>query len=354
MVDVLIDAARLVGVLAGFVVLVVIVGALVMALSVVLQAFAEQTTKEARPYVVASCVVFAVVASAVYATDALGVDCDPSMERGTLRCASKYGGIGDPSTTNGPLRCGGRADDTPGHHYFALRNRAFDHERLRPDGLWHAPTVPCGTRAWVCFRGRCAVGTREDVGPAVWTGRSVDLGAPLAKAIGFEDPDGDNLIRFRLLRDDQVVRLVRVIDGDTIVVRKGKHRFRVRVASIESPELRGDECGAKEARDVLRRILYRPGLRLRLRFDPPVTDHDSRGRTVAVVVRILGNYNAGLGMVRLGFAKPWFYNGEIPTNHDAYRERADLAVERGVGVWGLCPVSSYDPPSYASAWETHG
>jgi hypothetical protein len=43
----------------------------------------------------------------------------------------------------------------------------------------------CGRRVRICWRHRCAVARVEDWGPAAWTGRIVDLGPGVVRALGF-------------------------------------------------------------------------------------------------------------------------------------------------------------------------
>jgi rare lipoprotein A len=45
-------------------------------------------------------------------------------------------------------------------------------------------SLPFGSRVRVCFESRCAVVRINDRGPAAWTGRSLDLSAGAARAIG--------------------------------------------------------------------------------------------------------------------------------------------------------------------------
>lgn len=57
-------------------------------------------------------------------------------------------------------------------------------ERFRAGGFTAAHrSLPFGTRLSVCYRG-CAVVRVNDRGPAAWTGRSLDLAAGAARAIG--------------------------------------------------------------------------------------------------------------------------------------------------------------------------
>jgi rare lipoprotein A len=62
--------------------------------------------------------------------------------------------------------------------------RTANGERFQPGGMTAAHrTLPMGTRLRVCYRG-CVVVRINDRGPAVRTGRSLDLSAGAARAIG--------------------------------------------------------------------------------------------------------------------------------------------------------------------------
>jgi rare lipoprotein A (peptidoglycan hydrolase) len=58
-------------------------------------------------------------------------------------------------------------------------------------------TLPCFTRISVCYRGRCVRAVVQDHGPAAWTGRDIDLGPGVARALGF---GGVGLVRVAVLR----------------------------------------------------------------------------------------------------------------------------------------------------------
>lgn len=74
-------------------------------------------------------------------------------------------------------------------------------------------------------------------------------------------------------RNFQTIRskVIRVIDGDTIVTRplEGTKRsqYTVRLIGIDSPEFRPKECGAQLATDNARRLAPR-GRRVLLKTDP--------------------------------------------------------------------------------------
>jgi rare lipoprotein A (peptidoglycan hydrolase) len=65
-------------------------------------------------------------------------------------------------------------------------HRLCDNSTLTPSSMIVASrAMPCRTRIVVCYRGRCVRARVADYGPASWTGRDIDLGAGVARALGF-------------------------------------------------------------------------------------------------------------------------------------------------------------------------
>jgi len=123
------------------------------------------------------------------------------------------------------------------------------------------------------------------------------------------------------------VRVVRVIDGDTLVVAGGE---RVRLIGVDTPELRPVECYGRAATAELRRLVG--GGQVRLERD--VDERDRYGRLLAYVRRDDGLFvNAEL--VRRGFAQPL----TVPPNvrHAArFRRLAREARAARRGLWRVC------------------
>lgn len=64
-------------------------------------------------------------------------------------------------------------------------NKTANGETFRPMGMTAAHrTLPFGTRLRVCLGERCAVVRVNDRGPALWTGKGLDLAEGAAQAIG--------------------------------------------------------------------------------------------------------------------------------------------------------------------------
>lgn len=123
----------------------------------------------------------------------------------------------------------------------------------------------------------------------------------------------------------------RIIDGDTLVVRSGRH---VRLVQIDSPEA-GEECYAEAATRELTR-LARPGRRIVLELDPRLDAVDRYGRLLRYVW--VGRTNVNVELVRRGAATPWFYDGDRGRYAAKLLAAVTSARRAGRGMWGACRV----------------
>ena len=133
-----------------------------------------------------------------------------------------------------------------------------------------------------------------------------------------------------------VGRIVRVVDGDTIVVRTGESRVSVRLLGIDTPELhRGAaECGARAARRSLARLAP-AGSRVQLQTEPGTGDtHDRYGRLLAYVDGRRGDL--GERQLRAGAAYVYRYRGRRLGRLDRYRRAQNAAREHRRGAWSRC------------------
>jgi len=133
------------------------------------------------------------------------------------------------------------------------------------------------------------------------------------------------------------LRVASITDGDTIKLANGKS---VRLLQIDTPELNGNECYAKEAQVALAKLLNR-GVTLRLTTDPNLDKVDAYGRLLRYVFK--GKTNINLEMVKIGAAAPYFYRGELGRYSDRLLKAAENAKAQGLGLWGACPGTKLDP-----------
>jgi micrococcal nuclease len=133
-------------------------------------------------------------------------------------------------------------------------------------------------------------------------------------------PGGD---RIAPAGSDEVVR---VVDGDTVVLRSaGKSRL----IGVDTPEVFGrQECFGREASAFAQRLL-RPGLRVAVERD--VEERDRYGRTL-IYLRLPDGRSFNELLVAKGFAVPL----TIPPNvryAERFRALARRARERAAGLW---------------------
>jgi micrococcal nuclease len=133
---------------------------------------------------------------------------------------------------------------------------------------------------------------------------------------------------------EAVVPVVRVIDGDTIVVRLGGGEEDVRLIGVDTPEtVKPDtpvQCFGERASHFTKRLLE--GRRVRLVFG--AERHDVYGRSLAYVH--LGHRFVEAMLARRGLARPL----TIPPNDrfaPLFERLARRAALAGRGLWGACP-----------------
>lgn len=131
-------------------------------------------------------------------------------------------------------------------------------------------------------------------------------------------------------------RVVRVIDGDTIVVRADGRDERVRLIGVDTPETKHPtkpvQCFGQEASAFTTSLLPR-GTPVRLEQD--AEPRDDYGRLLAYVSRVDDGVSVNAELVRRGFARPL----TIPPNvahAEEYRALAARARDTGQGLWQAC------------------
>jgi micrococcal nuclease len=130
-------------------------------------------------------------------------------------------------------------------------------------------------------------------------------------------------------------RVLRVVDGDTIHVRVGGTREKVRYIGIDTPETRKPgtpvQCYGKAA--SARNATLVAGERVRLETDAQARDR--YGRLLAYVYRVRDGRFVNADLVRGGYAQPL----TIPPNVRHAKRFTALAREArrgGRGLWRAC------------------
>jgi endonuclease YncB( thermonuclease family) len=127
------------------------------------------------------------------------------------------------------------------------------------------------------------------------------------------------------------LRIERIVDGDTIRLASGEY---VRLIQIDTPEIRGNECFAKEAREILANLLAQKGTRT-LKADPNLDQIDSRKRLLRYL--FIGKTNINLKLVEMGAATPWFFEKKLGRYSKELMAAVETARSKKLGLWSACP-----------------
>jgi len=136
--------------------------------------------------------------------------------------------------------------------------------------------------------------------------------------------------------DPGAATVVRVVDGDTVVVDLGGTEEPVRLIGIDTPESvardRPNECFGAEASLRLQALLP-PGTAVRLTRD--VEPRDVYDRLLGYVERTSDGLFVNAAQVAEGFAEAKHYPPN--TTHRTEFERAERAARQaGLGLWAAC------------------
>ena len=130
--------------------------------------------------------------------------------------------------------------------------------------------------------------------------------------------------------------VVRVVDGDTLVVRADGVEERVRLIGINTPESVKPGtpvmCFGKEASKHLGDMLSE-GTAIRLVRD--VEARDRYDRLLAYVYRASDGTFVNLAMVTDGYADQYTFPPNV-AHVDEFRTAATAARDNGVGLWSAC------------------
>lgn len=133
--------------------------------------------------------------------------------------------------------------------------------------------------------------------------------------------------------DGGSVRIVRVVDGDTLVARRGTDELKIRVLSVDTPELHKPgvpvQCYARRAEQATRS--FAAGKVAQLTYDAERTDR--YGRTLAYVS--VGGRDLGEYLLTGGYARTMFIRPNVARKRKYRRfEKTARIVDRG--VWSAC------------------
>ncbi|MGB7820236.1 MAG: thermonuclease family protein [Ornithinibacter sp.] len=143
-----------------------------------------------------------------------------------------------------------------------------------------------------------------------------------------------------------LVAVTGVVDGDTIKVRVDGRTERIRIIGIDTPELKGDECYARQAASRMQSLVQSKSVRL-VR-DPTQADRDRYDRLLRHVTLPDGRQVAEI-LIAGGFGEEYTYDAAY-AGQAAYRAAEESAREAGKGIWSSgcrAPSPAVPPPATA-------
>lgn len=140
--------------------------------------------------------------------------------------------------------------------------------------------------------------------------------------------------------DAGLVQVVRIVDGDTVVLMGGE---KVRVIGIDTPETVSPkvkpECGGQDATDFAEKYLLNRKVRVVLDDTQGERDHYER---LLAYLEIDGKVDYGEVMIQNGLAREYTYGVSYARQLD-YQKRQATARADKVGTWGKC--GGFDVPA---------
>jgi micrococcal nuclease len=147
-------------------------------------------------------------------------------------------------------------------------------------------------------------------------------------------------------KDGLNARVVRAVDGDTLVASADGRRFYVRLLGIDTPEThrpgRPVECGGPEASAHMR-ALVPPGTRVKLETDPTQDRVDRYGRLLAYVW-LPGGRLIEDEQLRTGWATSYVFEGRPVSRYARLLASERVARRARLGVWAECGGRFHSAP----------
>jgi micrococcal nuclease len=136
-------------------------------------------------------------------------------------------------------------------------------------------------------------------------------------------------------------RVVRVIDGDTLLVRRSGRSERVRLLGADAPEAnstrrRRSECGGRLATSATRSWVTRAQRQVALARDRLAPERDRHGRLLATVSSPRGD-DLARWLVSRGLARTASYGSRPLVVHPRLLALEAKARGRRAGLWSKCP-----------------
>ena len=140
-----------------------------------------------------------------------------------------------------------------------------------------------------------------------------------------------------LVLSQDVAKVVRIIDGDTIDVQINNKMETVRLIGIDSPEIVDPripvQCFGSEASNYAKEILNNQTVKLEV--DPTQGERDKYGRLLRFVFLPDGT-NFNKLMISQGYAHEYTYKSNPYKYQSEFKNSEKEAREKGLGLWNKC------------------
>lgn len=142
-----------------------------------------------------------------------------------------------------------------------------------------------------------------------------------------------------LEQNNALYKVVKVIDGDTIVVDIGGKNETIRLIGIDAPEIgggsRSKKCFGKEAEEFARKLLSDASVELKK--DESQNDRDKYNRLLRYAIMEDGN-NFNEQMISGGLAREYTYKTPYKYQKE-FKNAENEARNEKKGLWGACTKS---------------
>lgn len=140
----------------------------------------------------------------------------------------------------------------------------------------------------------------------------------------------ENKIQITPTPNETLDLVIKVIDGDTVIVKLGDKEESVRLIGIDAPEK--DMCFSNEAKEKLRELVENK--KVKLEADGSQNDRDKYDRLLRYIYLDDGTL-VNEKMVKDGFAKEYTYKINYKFQRE-FRDDEKMAKENKLGLWSFC------------------
>ncbi|OGH16869.1 MAG: hypothetical protein A3C22_02355 [Candidatus Levybacteria bacterium RIFCSPHIGHO2_02_FULL_37_10] len=134
----------------------------------------------------------------------------------------------------------------------------------------------------------------------------------------------------------EAAKVIKVIDGDTVMVLMNNKEEVVRLIGIDTPEVLDErkpvQCFGKQASDKAKEVLN--GKIIELEDDSTQSNRDEYGRLLRYI--LLNNLNFNKLMIDGGFAREYTFKNNFYKHQSEFTKAEKKARESKIGLWSKC------------------